>query len=285
MNTTQTAPAASTPVHVFERTQGHPGPYRVIGYADRTYQACQGAPIQPGASCDHCGTAIRHTYTIKASDGYTFVVGCDCVAKTGDAGLIKEIKALQTERRAAAREARNALRVEGRAAQARAAAETFLAARPELADALTNGTHEIVRDMAAKVQKWGSLSEAQIGLALRLYAEQIMGGAIGCLPPPDVAVPASVTSVKRAELTVTILGTKVVESMYGDTLKALYAIRTPEGQWKAWGTIPSGAHEYRRDGEWKGATFRIRAAVTTSDRDPGFAFLSRPAIVKEKGAA
>jgi len=282
MNTTQTAPAASAPVHVFERTQGHPGPYRVIGYADRVYQACQGAPIQPGASCEHCGTAIRHTYTIRAADGFTFVVGSDCVAKTGDAGLIKEIKTFQAERRAIAREARRQLGIESRAKRMRAAAEAFLAARPELADALTNGTHEIVRDMAVKVQKWGSLSDAQIGLALRLYAEQIMGGSIGCLPPPDVAVPASVTSVKRAELSVVILGTKVVESMYGDTLKALYAVRTPEGMWKGWGTIPSGAHEYRRDGEWKGATFRMRASVELSKDDPGFAFFKRPTLVKEK---
>lgn len=42
-----------------------------------------------GGCCEYCGMPITECYLIKSSDGNTFFVGCDCVAKTGDAGLVK----------------------------------------------------------------------------------------------------------------------------------------------------------------------------------------------------
>lgn len=43
-------------------------------------------------SCAFCGTAIMHNFIIESADDRRFVVGSDCVARTGDAGLIKEVK-------------------------------------------------------------------------------------------------------------------------------------------------------------------------------------------------
>lgn len=58
-------------------------------------------------SCAFCGTAIMHNFIIESADGKRFVVGSDCVARTGDAGLIKEVK---RERVRIAKEAREVKR-------------------------------------------------------------------------------------------------------------------------------------------------------------------------------
>lgn len=58
-------------------------------------------------SCNYCGTAIMHNFIIESADHRRFVVGSDCVAKTGDAGLIKEVRRVRLvkaqEKRAAKR--------------------------------------------------------------------------------------------------------------------------------------------------------------------------------------
>lgn len=87
--------------HAFE-SLGAP-PYRFVGFEVRKYQACHGAPIQCGGSCDYCGTGIMDTYWFVSSDGKRFKVGSDCVRKSGDAGLYsqiqRQINAVKTERR------------------------------------------------------------------------------------------------------------------------------------------------------------------------------------------
>lgn len=60
-------------------------PWRYIGMERRTYQAIPGdpnCPIQPGASCDHCGTGIYEVHTFEAvQTKERFVVGSTCVYK------------------------------------------------------------------------------------------------------------------------------------------------------------------------------------------------------------
>ena len=68
-------------------------PYRYLGHETKTYQACHGAPIQPGATCDHGGTAISEVFNCRSADGKTFHVGSTCVEKSGDKGLKKVIAA------------------------------------------------------------------------------------------------------------------------------------------------------------------------------------------------
>lgn len=83
--------AAVGRVHVF----AHLGeaPYRFVGYAREVFVACQGAPVQPGGSCDHCGTAIMDVFRFVSADGRWFKVGSSCVEKAGDAGLRQQIDA------------------------------------------------------------------------------------------------------------------------------------------------------------------------------------------------
>jgi len=76
--------------HVFDHL-GQP-PYRFLHHEAKTYQACPGAPIQVGGSCDHCATGIIDMFHFEASDGKRFKVGSTCVKKAGDAGVWNQIK-------------------------------------------------------------------------------------------------------------------------------------------------------------------------------------------------
>jgi hypothetical protein len=92
MNTTASG-TVSPKIHVFEKAGLGQAPFKCIGCHVSQYQACGGAPIQPGSSCDYCGTGIVYVFTIASADGKTFKVGCDCVLKTGDAGLRRTVDA------------------------------------------------------------------------------------------------------------------------------------------------------------------------------------------------
>ncbi len=119
-----------TVVHKFEVAGLGKAPFRFDGFEVKTYQACHGAPVQPGASCDFCGTGIMNVFWIKGADGKRFKVGCDCVEKTGDRGLLKVINAKVAEHK---RELAHA-RIERKVAEARLVL-------PTIADALRSQPH------------------------------------------------------------------------------------------------------------------------------------------------
>lgn len=91
--------------HVFELAGLGKAPFRLIGVEYKHYQACAGAPVQPGGNCAYCGTGIIECLVIKSADDRTFIVGSDCVRKTGDAGIIKAFRT-SPEYRAKQRDAR-----------------------------------------------------------------------------------------------------------------------------------------------------------------------------------
>lgn len=108
-------------IHPFERTGNGSAPFRYLGFSREVYQAVPGdpeCPIQPGATCDHCGTGIMNVCHIESADGRRFKVGSSCVQKTSDPSLIKgasaDQKADDRKRRAAAtrrKDARDMLRI------------------------------------------------------------------------------------------------------------------------------------------------------------------------------
>jgi hypothetical protein len=55
--------------------------------------------MQNGSSCDYCGTCIRYEFWVQSADGNRFKVGCDCIHKTDDAGLIRQISAAERKLR------------------------------------------------------------------------------------------------------------------------------------------------------------------------------------------
>lgn len=96
-------------VHKFQLAGLGQAPFSFTGkMTEKTYCAYSGAPIQPGSNCDYCGTSIRYEFWVRSSDGNEFKVGCDCIHKTGDAGLIRQIsvaeRKLRDAKNAAAKE-------------------------------------------------------------------------------------------------------------------------------------------------------------------------------------
>lgn len=69
-----------------------PGPYRFHGCTEETYQACPGAPTQPGTSCDVCGQGIRYVAWFTTPDGARFKTGLDCAEKSGRKDVIGAIR-------------------------------------------------------------------------------------------------------------------------------------------------------------------------------------------------
>ncbi|KKM64435.1 hypothetical protein LCGC14_1501460 [marine sediment metagenome] len=80
----------NTKLHPFERAGLGEAPFRCIGVEIKRYQACHGAPIQPGGMCEFCGESIVECCIIKGSDGRQFTVGNVCVGKTYDAKLVSD---------------------------------------------------------------------------------------------------------------------------------------------------------------------------------------------------
>lgn len=80
--------------HKFENAGLGMAPFRYVGMTREIYQAIPGdptCPVQPGTTCDYCSTAISFAFWCVSADGRRFKVGCDCIAKHGDAGLKKLI--------------------------------------------------------------------------------------------------------------------------------------------------------------------------------------------------
>lgn len=99
--------------------------FRIVGFSIRHYQAAPDAPKQPGASCDHCGTAIVNCVHVQDTvTGQRMIVGTDCAERVGlDAAEVKKLMdAKYAEQRAASRELEAAARRKARAeAEAEAA--------------------------------------------------------------------------------------------------------------------------------------------------------------------
>ena len=83
---------AEVGMHVFDRAGLGKPPYKFIGFVTKKYQACQGAPVQPGACCDYCGQGIMYVCQLESADKKHFEVGCDCIRRAGDAGLLRAYK-------------------------------------------------------------------------------------------------------------------------------------------------------------------------------------------------
>lgn len=92
--------------HKFEEAGLGRAPFKVTGMttkrgplADPRTGILVGAPGQPMGSCDYCGTPIAECWQIRSSDGKESEVGCVCVYKTGDAGIVSPVKREVNRRR------------------------------------------------------------------------------------------------------------------------------------------------------------------------------------------
>lgn len=82
--------------HVFEAAG--------LGLAPFTFSHCTHGQTQ----CDFCGTHIANVFWVKSADDKCFKVGCDCIEKTYDRGLIERSLAEKRKMERAKRKAREA---------------------------------------------------------------------------------------------------------------------------------------------------------------------------------
>ncbi len=94
-----------TKIHVFEAAGLGKAPFTFVSMYEmrgpiRTELngvVCEvGYQGQPMGTCAYCNNGIANCYQIKDSEGKTFIVGSECVMKTGDNGLrakVNEVKA------------------------------------------------------------------------------------------------------------------------------------------------------------------------------------------------
>jgi hypothetical protein len=113
-----------TKIHKFEAAGLGKAPFRFEGCETRT--ATPSCP-NPSTSCDYCGTGIVNVFWIRSADGKRSKVGCDCIRKHGDSGLVKIV----SEAEAAKRREANAKR---RQAKWKKAADDIARAKAALAD-------------------------------------------------------------------------------------------------------------------------------------------------------
>lgn len=87
----RTENAALVGKHAFEIAGLGLAPFRFVGASENVITYPDGSQ-QAGGSCDYCGTGIRTECHVKSSDGKAFKVGCNCIDKVGDTGLLKAYK-------------------------------------------------------------------------------------------------------------------------------------------------------------------------------------------------
>jgi hypothetical protein len=98
-------------IHVWEAAGLGKAPFRLVdviifpgpGLAEANVEAYNNAcrhvghqiqvhGLKMAGICDYCGHTLMNNFVIASKDNKKFVVGSECVAKTGDAGLIEKVK-------------------------------------------------------------------------------------------------------------------------------------------------------------------------------------------------
>ncbi len=249
--------------HVTKSDEGTIVEQEILDHA--AFKSATVAPFQ--FRCDCCGsTRLQYDCIVvhkPTKRGYH--VGRDCVTNIlgiQTHGLERVSVALAQRAKARRREADAVVERARRKA-------AWLAANPQHAEIIAwadAGHHYIARDIAAKLDRYGSLSEAQVALLHRLRQQEADKAAAKAAEP----VPTTPAPEGRVEVEGVVIGQKVVETDFGSTAKWLIRLTTPEfAANKVWVSAFGGGAE-------RGDTVRFRATFTRSDRDPHFAFGSRP---------
>jgi hypothetical protein len=138
---------------------------------------------KPGGSCNYCGTGILYEYVIKDKNGKTFVVGCDCVEKTGQQvedfrkvrlQHARERRAVKATERRASRQAMWEAERQLRQAERAESTAAWKNEHTALVTALTNyaGTNTFLVSMQQQLNQWGSLTARQVESTENVFAVQ-----------------------------------------------------------------------------------------------------------------
>jgi len=259
-------------------------------------------------ACDVCGAHYNHgAVLLHNPTGIHITIGHDCASKYSlqlDLAGWKAWHAAARDKRAqAAIEMKNATRArEWKAANPAVveAIEAALAATRNDHSCETHGRNfdydslccrkaikaedldrknkaiMILADMARKLARYGSLSDAQAAFAVKL-GETVRTW----VPTIEKHVPAP---TGRVTVCGRVVSVKDYESQYGTTWKMTVKVETPDGSWLTWTTVPTSIHDLYQDartfdnglaGWLKGRTVEFIATLERG-KDDHFAFGKRP---------
>jgi hypothetical protein len=209
------------------------------------------------AKCDHCGAKYAYGCVYMHKPTATAIcVGHVCAKETLSYPTRAALDFVRLKKQVAT--TKEELKI-------KAKVDAFLATRPELAAAFNECTHHIVQDIKGKLWRWGSISDAQADVCVKINNDS-KARTIAEAKRLETAVPV-VDGV--AVVTGEVLSIKEVEGEFGTQLKML--ILTPTGS-KLYGTVPASiVHEVKR-----GCTVNFKATVNGSKNDKFFGFFSRP---------
>jgi hypothetical protein len=222
----------------------------------------QGKPCGPGLKkCEHCGMPFAYGIV------YRHVV-------TGEAGLVGHVCS-STEFGFSSRVELDVARLKKRAAAARervkkiAAAHTFIAEHPGLEAALTCA-HPIVQSIKTSLFEWGSLTEKQLPLVMKLWQESQERAARQAereATRPHEPAPEGPCTIEGE-----VVSLKCVEGYMRGSEVLKMVVRDDRG-FAVWCTVPTAIEG---DGLTRGARVRFTATVERSKQDAAFGFAKRP---------
>lgn len=226
------------------------------------------------STCDHCGAWFHYgvVYRHKPT-GDGIAVGHTCAHKTFGFDSRRELEISRLKARVAAARER---------AKVQAAADTFRASVPGLAEALA-GDHYLLQKFSMNLNTYGYLSEKQVACALKVHREEQEKKARKAQEDAELPAPAPVVEGRQV-VTGILLGIRDQESDWGVVDKMLVV---DDRGFKVWCTVPEALWEIGRDGakrddadcarKWlirKRVSFTV--TVEKSRKDECFGFGKRP---------
>lgn len=213
----------------------------------------------PG-KCTACGAWFRYGEVWRHDPtGVHIHLGHDCADKFG---MLADRSAFEIER--GRREHAHALAC-ARAEKAERR-EAFLASKPGLAAAF-ECDHRIVRDIRERFEQYGSVSEKQIALVIKLAGEA---------RNPAPAEQHVVAPTGRVTFRGKVVSYKIQDSQYGTQYKIVVKVATDAGVWLCWCTAPASMLPSSHGGSpLQGCDVEITATLERG-RDAHFVFGKRP---------
>lgn len=224
-------------------------------------------------TCDHCGASFDFGSIYTHTSGKLIVVGNICAENTLGVPDRLTLEINRAKKAAKAAKAAAAAKVAA-LAQAEAQGFSWLYSEP-------NHTDNTLRDIAAKGQKYGSLTVAQIALIKRIFSGEPAQWQVekaareAAREAARAAEDAAKTPVIEGRIVVTgvVKAIKMVPRLGGfgyDSEVKKIIVRDDRG-FTVWVTCPESIH-----GAARGDRVTLKATVTKGDRDPCFGFGKRP---------
>lgn len=241
--------------------------------------ALEGVKFVEGAEesrCTVCSTPMQNGQVwLHRASGEHLYVGRDCAATYA---LVADMSADELRIERGKKNAKRSLNVLAN----RKRYDAFCAKHPGLAEAL-EAEHHISQDLRSKLLRFGSMSEKQIALALKIpvqEAERAAKKAAELLANPTTPAPQG--AVEFEGLVVATRSEKSQFSYDAMSYKMLVRVDTEAGHYKVWMTVPASLLSDEtnlrcpRMEALKGCRVALKATLTQSQDDASFALAKRP---------